>query len=90
MRNFIFYKHMQCILAGRNISVGIATLYGLDDPVIETRCGQVSPHPSRPALGHHPVTYAMVTGSFPGVNLPGLGVDHPPICTVEIKEQVGL
>ena len=35
----------------RDGSVGIATNYGLDGPGIESRWGQVFPHPSRPALG---------------------------------------
>jgi len=31
-------------------AVTVATGYGLDGPGIEFRCGQDSPHPSRPAL----------------------------------------
>ena len=31
--------------------VGIATRYGLDGPVIESRWGRDFPHPSRPTLG---------------------------------------
>ena len=37
--------------AGRDGAVGIATRYGLDGPVIESRWGQDFPHLSRPALG---------------------------------------
>ena len=36
---------------GRDSSVGIATLYGLGDPGIESRLERDFPHPSRPALG---------------------------------------
>jgi hypothetical protein len=36
---------------GPGSSVGIATGYGLDGPVIEFRCGRDFPHLSRPALG---------------------------------------
>jgi hypothetical protein len=36
---------------GRNTSFGIATRYGLDGTVIESRWGRDFPHPSRPALG---------------------------------------
>ena len=36
---------------GRDSSVGIATRYGLDSSVIESRWGRDFPHPSRPALG---------------------------------------
>jgi hypothetical protein len=42
---------------GRNSSVGIATRYGMDGPVIETWWGRDFPHPSRPTLGPtHPPT----------------------------------
>ena len=34
----------------RDSSVGIATRYGLDGPVIESRWGRDFPHPSRPVL----------------------------------------
>ena len=36
---------------GRDISVGIATRYGLDGPGIESRWGRDFPHLSRPSLG---------------------------------------
>jgi hypothetical protein len=36
---------------GRDSSVGVATRYGMDSPVSESRHGQDFPHPSRPALG---------------------------------------
>jgi hypothetical protein len=42
---FIVYK------CGPGSSVGIATGYGLDGPVIESRWGRDFPHTSRPALG---------------------------------------
>jgi hypothetical protein len=32
----------------------------------------------------------MGTGSFPGVKLPGRGVDHPPTSGVEVKERLEL
>ena len=38
--------------------------------------GEVYPHPYRQALGAHPASYTMGTGSFPGVKLPGL-TTHP-------------
>jgi hypothetical protein len=62
----------------RDSSVGIATRYGLDDPGIESRWRRDFPHPFRPALGAHSVSYTIRTGSFPGVKRPGRGVDHPP------------
>ena len=59
-------------------SVGIATHYGLDVSVIRFRWGRYFPHPSRPAPRSHPFSCKMSTGSFPGVNRPGRGIDHPP------------
>jgi hypothetical protein len=46
-------------------SVGIATRYRLDGPVIKSRWGAKFSAPVQ-------------TGSFPGVKRPGHGVDHPP------------
>jgi len=37
--------------------------------------------------GAHPASYKMGTGSFPGVKRPGLGVDHPPPSSVEVKKE---
>ena len=36
------------------------------------------PHPSRQALGAHPASYTMGTGSFPEIKRTERGVDHPP------------
>ena len=52
-------------MRGRDSSVGIATRYGMDGPGIESRWK----HQSRPALGAHPASYTMDTGSFPGVRV---------------------
>ena len=40
--------------------------------------------------GAHTASYTMGTGSFPGVERPGRGVDHPPISSAEVKEIVEL
>ena len=40
--------------------------------------------------GAHPASYKMGTGSFPRVRRPGLGVDHPPTSSAEVKERVEL
>jgi len=40
--------------------------------------------------GGHPASYTMGTGSFPGVKRSGLGVDHPPPSSTEVKEKVEL
>jgi hypothetical protein len=45
---------------GRDSSVGIAIHYGMNDPGIESRCGEIF------RAGVHPAFYKMCTGSFPG------------------------
>jgi hypothetical protein len=40
--------------------------------------------------GAYPDSYTMGTGSFPGVNRPLRDVDHPPLCSAEVKEIVDL
>jgi len=42
--------------------------------------------PVQTGSGAHLITYAMGTGSFPGVKRPGLVLVHPPISGIEIKE----
>ena len=80
--------------AGRQIeiqildsSVGLVTRYGLDGPGIESRRGTNFPYLSRPA---QPASFAMGTGSFPGVKRPGRGVNHPPLSSAEVKKRVHL
>jgi hypothetical protein len=38
----------------------------------------------------HPASCTRGTESFPGVKLPGRGLDHPPPSIAEIKERVHL
>jgi hypothetical protein len=38
----------------------------------------------------HPASYTMGTGSFPGVERSGRGVDHPPPSSTKVKERVEL
>ena len=40
--------------------------------------------------GAHPASYAMGTGSFPGVKRPGRGVDLPSLSSAEVKRRVQL
>jgi len=40
--------------------------------------------------GAHPASYAMGTGSFPGVKRPGHGIDHLPPSSAKVKERVEL
>jgi hypothetical protein len=62
----------------RDSSVGIATLYWLDGPGIESRWGARFSAPVQTGPGAHPASYTMWTGSFPGVKRPGRGADPPP------------
>ena len=68
-------------------SVGIAARYGLDGPGIEFRWGVESFRtcPDRPRV--HPASNTIGTGSFPGVNLPGRGVDHSPHLAPRLKKE---
>jgi hypothetical protein len=68
----------------RDISVGIATR----GPKTESRWGQDFPQPSRPALGSTQPPNTMGTGSFPGVNRRGRGVEHPPHLASKLKKEL--
>ena len=46
--------------------------------------------PVQTGPGAHPASKTMVTGHFPAVKQPGLGVDNPPASNAEIKERVEL
>jgi len=74
----------------RDSVVGIETRYELDGLGIESRWRRDFSHPSRPALGAHPASYTMRTGSFSGVKRPGRGVDHPPPSSTEVEGRVEL
>jgi len=76
---------------GRDSSVSIGIRYGLDGPGIEFRWGRDVPHPFKPALGVHPVSYTMGTGSFPGVKSGrGVALTTHPHLGQEVKEKVDL
>ena len=51
---------------GPGSSVGIATAYGLDGPVIESRWGVRFPAPVQTGPEAHPASCKTGTGSFPG------------------------
>jgi len=70
---------------GRDSSVGIATLYGMDGPGIESRWGAISSATVHTDPEAHPASYTTGTGSFPGVKRPGRGVDHPPHLATRLK-----
>ena len=66
------------------------SLYGLDCPEIETRCGEIfRTHPYRPC-GSSGLLYKGQRISCPWVKCPGCGVDRPPPSNAEVKESVVL
>ena len=43
--------------------------------------------PVQTGPGPHPASYTMGTGSLPGLNRPGRGVDHPPHLVLRLKKE---
>jgi len=70
----------------RDISFSIATRYGLGGRGIEFRWegGKCYPYPPTSALGY--IEYLVISG----VNLPGNGLNHLPLSSAEVKENVKL
>jgi hypothetical protein len=68
---------------GREGSVGIATLYGLNVPGIESRFS--APVQTDPGAHQAPVQWA--SGVSRGIKRPGRGVNHPPPSTAEFIER---
>jgi len=69
------------------------THYGLDSSRIETWWGARFSAPVQTGPGaHHPASYTMGNGSFPGGGLkwPGRGIEHPPPSSTEVKDRVEL
>jgi hypothetical protein len=75
---------------GRDSSVGITTLYGLEGPGIKSRWGKNFPHPYIPIRDPTQPPIKWVLGFFPGVKRPRRGADHPPQSSAEVKERVEL
>ena len=78
------------MILGRAIAVGIVTHYGLDGPGIESRWGVRFSAPVQAGSEAHPDFYTMDTGSFLGIKWRGLGIDHRPPSSAEVKERVEL
>jgi hypothetical protein len=72
---------------GRDSSVGIATRYGPDGPGIESRWGARFSAPFQTDPGATSASYKIGTK---GLKRPGLGVDHPPLSSAEVKERIAL
>jgi hypothetical protein len=78
--------HILCPIWGQDISVSIATCYGLVGPGIEFRWVRDFPHLSRLALGptHPPVQW--VPSLSRGLRQPGRD-DHPPPSSAEVMKE---
>jgi hypothetical protein len=87
IKNLPPYPHAY---VGRDSSVGIsdslwARRSGDRIPVVAKYSAPVQRGP-----GGHQASYTVGTGSFPGVERPGRGVDHPFTSSAEVKERVQL
>jgi hypothetical protein len=71
---------------GRDSSVGIATGYGLDGPVIESRWEARFFVHVQTDPGVHPASCTMGTGSFPEVKRSKRYADHTPPSSVEVTK----
>jgi len=72
---------------GRDSAVGITLRYGLDGPVIESRCGARFSAPVQTDPGAKPASSTMGNGSFSGIKRPGRGVYHPPHLQPMLKKE---
>jgi hypothetical protein len=70
-------------------SVGIANRFGLDDPGIESRWGEIFRTRPDGSCGP-PILHTIGTGYFQGVKRPGRGLDHPHTSSAEFKERAEL
>ena len=75
---------------GGDGSVGITNRYRLDGPGIEYQRRVIFSTYIQNDTWTHPAHCTMGTGSFPVVKRPGLGVDHLPLSSAEVKERVEL
>jgi len=73
-----------------HLRVAIAQSIKLDGPGIESLWGARFSTLVQTRPGAHSASYAMGTGSFPGVKRPGHGADYPLPSSAEVKEIVEL
>jgi len=71
-------------IMGRDSSVGIAILYGLDGRI---PVGARFSATFQTGPGAHQAPYTMGTGSFPGVKRTGRGVDHPIYLATRLRKE---
>jgi hypothetical protein len=84
---YCIYKSLLLISVIWDSSEGIATMYGLDGPGIESRWEAIFSAPVQTGPGAHTVSNTMGNGCFPAVKRPGRGVDHPPHIAVRLRKE---
>ena len=89
-KNEMFLSRNVNQFRGRDSSVGVANRYGLDGPGIESRWRARFFVPVQTGPAAHPASYAMGTGSFPGVKRPGRGADHQLPSSAEVEGRLEL
>jgi hypothetical protein len=89
-RNVLVFMLCPFYNKGHFSVVRIATCYGLDGPGMESRSGARFSTPLQTGPEAHPTSYIIGTWSFPGVDRPECGVDHPPPSGAEVNEGVEL
>jgi hypothetical protein len=72
----------------RDNAVGIATCYGLDSRGSNPGEGDIFLTRRDRSWGPPNLLYNGYRVSFPGVKIPGRGVNHPPPSSAEVKERV--
>jgi hypothetical protein len=75
---------------GRDSSVGTATRYELDSPVVRIPVGTKFSTPIQTGPAPPSAYYTMDTGSFPEVKQAGRGVDHSFPSSSKVKERLEL
>jgi hypothetical protein len=86
---FCVFIFVQCVCVDRDSSVGIANHFGLDDPEIKSRWGEI--FRARPDRSWGPpILHTMGTAYFMRVKRPGRGLDRPHTYKAEVKERVEL
>jgi hypothetical protein len=78
------------LCVGRESWVGMATCYGWTVRESNPGEGEIFRTRSNRSWGPPSLLYNEYRVSFPGVKRPGLGVNHPPPSSAEVKERVDL
>jgi hypothetical protein len=82
--NIILYAFLT---VGRDSAEGIATRRGLDGTRIESRWAPSYSAHVRIGPEVHPTSCTMGIGSFPGLKLQGVAVEHPPYLVPRLKRE---